>query len=159
MKIEIKEKINKLLDSVKLKRTEPRRTILEALLRANKPQTADEIIIAIGDESPNKVTVYRTLESLVGAGLVHRAFIDERSQRYELADKCTEHQCHPHFVCTDCGQTHCMTQVTVPMATSPPAGFVIHRQQVRLEGLCPSCGNTGNRQDNSKTVDNTPLPD
>jgi Fe2+ or Zn2+ uptake regulation protein len=139
MKIDIEEKINKLLASAKLKRTGPRRTILEILLAGNRPQTADEIISAMGNTRPNKVTVYRTLESMVDAGLVHKAFVEERSQHYELADKCTEHQCHPHFVCTDCGHTRCLHDVLVPMATSTPAGFVIERQQVRLQGLCPKC--------------------
>ena len=139
MKIDIKEKINKLLASAKLKRTGPRRTILEILLAGNRPQTADEIISAMGNTRPNKVTVYRTLESMVDAGLVHKAFVEERSQHYELADKCSEHQCHPHFVCTDCGRTRCLHDVLVPMATSAPAGFVIERQQVRLQGLCPKC--------------------
>ena len=140
MKSEIKEKVDRLLDSAKLKKTLPRRTVLEVLLNAAHPQTADEIGLAMGKARPNKVTVYRTLESMVDAGLVHKAFVEERSQHYELADKCTEHQCHPHFVCTDCGGTSCLHDVSVPMATSTPAGFVIHRQQIRLEGLCPTCG-------------------
>ena len=142
MKTQTNEKINKLLNSAKLKRTESRRKILEVLLKAAGPQTADEIISAIGKSGPNRVTVYRTLESIVEAGIVHRAFIDGRSQYYELGNKCTEHQCHPHFVCTDCGRTRCLPEVSVPMASSPPAGFVIHRQQVRLEGLCPDCSIT-----------------
>ena len=139
VKLAGKENIDKLLDSVKLKRTGPRRTILEALLSANRPQTADEIISIIGKASPNKVTVYRTLDSLVSAGLLHRAFVDQRSTHYEMADKCSDSRCHPHFVCTDCGQTQCLPEVSVPMATSPPVGFVIHRQQVKLQGLCPKC--------------------
>jgi len=139
MKSQLKEKIDNLLDSAKLKRTGPRRTILEILLVGNRPQTADEIVSAMGNTRPNKVTVYRTLESMVEGGIVHKAFVEERSQHYELADKCTEHQCHPHFVCTDCGHTRCLHDVSVPMATSAPAGFVIQRQQVRLQGLCPKC--------------------
>ena len=139
MKLVLKEKVDKLLNSAKLKRTGPRRTVLEILLAGNRPQTADEIVSAMGNTRPNKVTVYRTLESMVDAGLVHKAFVEERSQHYELADKCTEHQCHPHFVCTDCGHTRCLHDVLVPMATSAPAGFVIERQQVRLQGLCPKC--------------------
>jgi Fe2+ or Zn2+ uptake regulation protein len=139
MKLVLKEKVDRLLDSAKLKKTLPRRTVLEVLLNAAHPQTADEIGLAMGKARPNKVTVYRTLESMVDAGLVHKAFVEERSQHYELADKCTEHQCHPHFVCTDCGQTRCLPETSVPMATTPPAGFIIHRQQVRLEGLCPEC--------------------
>jgi Fur family ferric uptake transcriptional regulator len=139
MKSQLKERIDNLLDSAKLKRTGPRRAILEILLACNRPQTADEIVSAMGNTRPNKVTVYRTLESMVDAGLVHKAFVEERSQHYELADKCTEHQCHPHFVCTDCGHTRCLHDVLVPMATSAPTGFVIERQQVRLQGLCPKC--------------------
>jgi Fur family ferric uptake transcriptional regulator len=139
MKSELKATVDRLLKATKLKRTQPRRMILAVLLAADRPQTADEVTSAIGKRCPNKVTVYRTLESLAEAGIVHRAFVDGRGRHYELADKCTESQCHPHFVCTGCGQTHCMTGVSVPMATSPPAGFVIRRQQVRLEGLCPKC--------------------
>jgi len=145
MKVPVKEKIDKLLNSVKLKKTLPRRMVLEVLLNSTQPQTADEIVSAIGKAGPNRVTVYRTLESMVDARIVHRAFVEERSTHYEMADKCGEHQCHPHFVCTDCGQTRCLTEVSVSMASNPPAGFVIHRQQVKLEGLCPRCGTTGSR--------------
>jgi Fur family transcriptional regulator, ferric uptake regulator len=139
MKINTKEKIDKLLNSAKLKRTEPRRMVLEVLLNAAQPQTADEIVSAIGKAGPNRVTVYRILDSIVEAGIIHRAFVAEGSQHFEMADKCTEHQCHPHFVCTDCGKTSCMHDVSVSLATSAPAGFMIQRQQVRLQGLCPKC--------------------
>jgi Fur family transcriptional regulator, ferric uptake regulator len=142
MNSQLKEKIDNLLDSVKLKRTEPRRMVLEVLLKATQPQMADEIVSAIGKAGPNRVTVYRTLESMVETGIVHRAFVAEGSQHFEMADKCSEHQCHPHFVCTDCGRTSCMHDVSVSMATSTPAGFVIQRQQVRLQGLCPNCSHT-----------------
>jgi Fur family transcriptional regulator, ferric uptake regulator len=142
MKITTKDRIDELLNSAKLKRTEPRRMVLEFLLKAPQPQTADEIVSAIGKAGPNRVTVYRILESIVEAGIVHKAFVAEGSQHFEMADKCSEHQCHPHFVCTDCGRTSCMHDVSVSMATSAPAGFVIHRQQVRLQGLCPECNHT-----------------
>ncbi|MGD0573247.1 MAG: transcriptional repressor [Sedimentisphaerales bacterium] len=139
MKSQLKERIDNLLDSVKLKRTEPRRMVLEVLLNAAKPQTADEIVSTIGKTGPNRVTVYRTLESIVEAGIVHKAFVAEGSQHFEMADKCSEHQCHPHFVCTGCGKTSCLHDVSVSMATNTPVGFIIQRQQIRLEGLCPKC--------------------
>jgi len=145
MKFSLKEKIDTLLKATKLKRTSPRRKILEILINANKPQTAEDILSAIGKTRINKVTIYRTLDSMIESGLVHRAFVSDGNCHFELADKCTEHQCHPHFVCTDCGQTRCLPEVSVPMATSTPAGFVVERQQVRLEGLCPACGKTANK--------------
>jgi Fur family transcriptional regulator, ferric uptake regulator len=139
MKTRIKEQVDKLLSSAKMKRTIPRRTILEVLLIAKRPQTADEIMTAVSEGCANKVTVYRTLESLVVSGLVHKAFVGKRSQHFELADKCGEHRCHPHFVCEDCGRTNCLPGLATPIVMGLGKGFVIHRQQVRLAGLCPQC--------------------
>ncbi|MBN1391619.1 MAG: transcriptional repressor [Sedimentisphaerales bacterium] len=139
MKTQTKKSIDNLLGSMKLRRTDQRRTILEVLLNAKKPQTADEIMAAMSRKSANKVTVYRTLESMVEAGLVHRAFVRKRAEHFELADRCTAAQCHPHFTCVRCGATNCMVGVSIPIAKGVEKGFIIHRQQVHLEGLCPRC--------------------
>lgn len=139
MRSQTKKNIDNLLGSVKLRRTDQRRTILDVLLNAKRPQTADEIMAAMSKQNANKVTVYRTLESLVGAGLVHRAFIHKRAEHFELVDRCTDVQCHPHFTCVSCGVTNCVVGVSIPIAKGLEKGFVIHRQQVHLEGLCPRC--------------------
>jgi Fur family ferric uptake transcriptional regulator len=139
MKSQIKKSIDNLLGSMKLRRTDQRRTILEVLLNAKKPQTADEIMTAMSRKSANKVTVYRTLESMVRTGLVHRALVHKRAEHFELADRCTDAQCHPHFTCVSCGATNCVVGVSVPLVKRIEGGFIIHRQQVHLEGLCPRC--------------------
>jgi len=139
MKRKIKQEAKELLNSANLRRTGPRAAILAVLLGARKPQTADHIAANLAPAAPNKVTIYRTLESLLSAGLVHKAFLQERTWYFELAGNCTESQCHPHFTCTSCGDTHCLTEVSLPMAKSPHKGFVIGHQRVQLEGLCPDC--------------------
>lgn len=139
MKSKIKKNIDNLLGSVRLRRTTPRRTILGVLMKAKRPQTADEIMTMISKGCANKVTVYRTLESMVGAGLVHRAFVHKRAEHFELADRCTDAQCHPHFTCVSCGATSCVVGVSIPIVKGLEEGFIIHRQQVHLEGLCPQC--------------------
>ncbi|MDD5063249.1 MAG: transcriptional repressor [Phycisphaerae bacterium] len=139
MRSQTKESVDNLLGSAKLRRTDQRRIILNILLNTKHPQTADEIMAAMSRKSANKVTVYRTLESMVGAGLVHKAFIRKRAEHFELADRCTDTQCHPHFTCTNCGATNCMVGVSIPLVKHIEEGFVIHRQQVHLEGLCPQC--------------------
>ncbi|HEY9093392.1 MAG TPA: transcriptional repressor [Sedimentisphaerales bacterium] len=127
-----------MLQEAKLYCTEARVTILRVLLEAGGPLRQDQI--ARGESHKlNKVTVYRTLESLTEAGLVHRAFMQNRAWHFELANHCSEKQCHPHFTCTNCGVTQCMTDISFPMAQIPQKGYVISRQQVRLEGLCPAC--------------------
>lgn len=128
-----------MLKAARLYSTRGRVAILKVLMKADKPLTQDQIAQRSGKERFDKVTIYRTLESLLNVGLVHKAFVDKRASHFELAHNCTEHQCHPHFTCTNCGETHCLTGISVPMAKSPYQGYVIHRQQVRLEGLCPEC--------------------
>jgi len=139
MKYDTDLKIRTMLKAAKLYCTEGRVSILKVLMKADEPLRQEQIARRLGKKSFDKVTIYRTLESLLKVGLVHKAFMGKRAWHFELADNCTESQCHPHFTCTHCGSTHCLTEISLPMADSPHKGFIIHRQQVRLEGLCPAC--------------------
>ncbi|OHB78103.1 MAG: hypothetical protein A2Z25_23400 [Planctomycetes bacterium RBG_16_55_9] len=129
----------KTLKEAKLYCTSGRVAVLNVLINASKPLNHCQIARRLGEEHFDRVTIYRTLESLSEAGLVHKAFMDKRAWHFELAHNCTKSQCHPHFTCTRCGNTHCLTGMSLPMVKSPHMGFVIHRQQIRLEGLCPAC--------------------
>jgi len=139
MKIKAGQRIEQLLESANLRLTKPRIVVISVLLGSDKPVTQQEIADKAGAEAPDKVTIYRILETFVKAGIVHKAFLRERTRHYELAHNCTEHQCHPHFTCTNCGRTVCLMQSSLPMVKVSEKGFVVHRQQVRLEGLCPGC--------------------
>ncbi|MHC4228989.1 MAG: Fur family transcriptional regulator [Planctomycetota bacterium] len=138
-KSNLDNKAREMLKAAKLYCTKGRVTILKVLMKAGKPLSQDRIAQRSSEKHFDKVTIYRTLESLLKVGLVHKVFVDKRAWHFELAHNCTESQCHPHFTCTSCGDTHCLTEISLPMAKSPHEGFVIHRQQVRLEGLCPAC--------------------
>lgn len=139
MTARLDEKARQTLRSAKLYATKARIGILKVLMQAAGPLRQDQIGARLTSRTLNKATVYRTLESLRAAGVVHRVFMGNRACHFELADQCTEKQCHPHFTCTSCGVTHCLTDLTLPLAQIPRKGFVINRQQVRLEGLCPGC--------------------
>jgi Fur family ferric uptake transcriptional regulator len=139
MKAAIKRKARELLHSVNLRRTSPRVAILAVLLGADRPLAQQQIAAKLGAHRPDRVTTYRTLETFVKAGIVHKAFLQDRKWHFELAHNCTENQCHPHFTCNNCGQTHCLPEMSLPMAKSPRKGFIIRHQQTRFEGLCPEC--------------------
>jgi Fur family ferric uptake transcriptional regulator len=139
MKANLDSKARKMLKAAKLYRTQSRLAILNVLMKAGGPLRQEQIAERFDEQRPDKVTIYRTLQSLLRTGLVHKAYLQERTWYFELAHKCSENQCHPHFTCTSCGDTHCLTEMSLPMAKSPHKGFVIRRQQVRLEGLCPAC--------------------
>ena len=128
-----------MLKAAKLYCTKCRVAVVTVLLKSRSPKTCQQIAKCLSNMRFNKVSIYRTLASLLEVGLVHRAFMQERAWYFELAKDCSESQCHPHFTCTNCGDTHCLTEMALPMAKSPHNGFVIRRQQVRLEGLCPKC--------------------
>jgi Fur family ferric uptake transcriptional regulator len=131
--------IHNALKAANLYHTKCRATILKILLNANKPLNHEQIAHRLGKKHFNKVTIYRTLESFCKVGLVHKAFMQKRAWHFESARDCSESQCHPHFTCTKCGQTHCLTGMTPPLIKSPHRGFIIHHQEIRLEGLCPAC--------------------
>jgi len=139
MKLAPSKRIEMLLRSSGLRRTKPRAAILGVLIRAGKPLTREEIGAKLGPAIPNKVTIYRTLERFCKAGLVHKAFMQKRTWHFELADRCTESQCHPHFTCKKCGVISCLVGLPVSIIKGVKKGFVIHRQRVQLEGLCPRC--------------------
>jgi Fur family ferric uptake transcriptional regulator len=127
------------LSEASLRRTQPRVAILTVLLDADRPLSQDEIAEALGAQAPNKVTIYRALETLLKTGLVHRAFVHERTWRFELADNCSERQCHPHFTCNGCGRTTCLVDLEAPLPARRYRGYTIQRQRIELEGLCPDC--------------------
>ncbi len=139
MSKDLEEQCFHMLEEAGLYRTETRVAVLMVLSRAVRPLRQDQIAERLADKARNKVTIYRTLESLANAGLVHRAFMQERAWHFELAHHCTARQCHPHFTCSNCGTTHCLKEFSMPMAPRSYKGFIIQHQQVRLEGLCPAC--------------------
>jgi len=122
-----------------LRLTAGRRAIIETLLNSSHPLTQEQIAQKLGRRGLNKVTIYRALESFLAAEIIHKAFSKDRSWYYELAHNCTHTQCHPHFTCTNCGRTLCMTSASVPMAANLAPGYKVSRQTVELEGLCPDC--------------------
>jgi len=139
MKENLDLQAREMLAEARLYRTRSRCAIVKVLLQADRPMRQEQIARQLGDEGLNKVTIYRTLESFERVGLIHRAYVQKRAGYFELARNCTASQCHPHFTCTNCGQTQCMVELRLPMVTGLREGFVLLRQQVRLEGLCPAC--------------------
>lgn len=134
----MKSKAKKILKSLSVKCTKPRLEILTALLNAKSPLSKEDISLSINNARINKTTIYRNLEMLIELGVVHRAYLNERKWYYELSHNCEENQCHPHFTCTNCGNTSCFSGDFF-LKVIDKDGFEIHHQSVHLKGLCPSC--------------------
>ena len=122
-----------------LRRTPRRVRLLALLLRSARPMSHLEIHRTLGRDQADRVSIYRALEAFVEKGLVHRAYVDDRTWLYETANRCGEDQCHPHFTCRGCGRVRCLVSVTVPVVKAIGAGYLAERQRVHISGLCPAC--------------------
>lgn len=128
-----------LLRQGNLRITEPRVSVLSALLLRQGPATAGELISDLEDVSLSEVTVYRNLNRLAEDGLLKRVDTPERRRRFELASDVHQHE-HAHFVCESCGGVHCLEGDASPAAqVQLPEGFVVRAQRVVLHGVCSSC--------------------
>jgi Fur family ferric uptake transcriptional regulator len=137
------DKMSEILKSAGLRLTDARVGVLTVLAESEGALSQEQIAEKLADIAPNKTTIYRILESLVRKGIVHKAFTRGRSVYFELGDNCSETQCHPHFTCTSCDRTVCLTDVEVPLAGIGEKGFEIHHQKVEIQGLCPGCSVKG----------------
>ncbi len=131
-----------LLKAIGLRRTAAREAILQLLESAGRPLSHQDIykrLQRIG--SFDRVTVYRTLETLLEAGLLHRIQATNGTWRFCRHTSSTSGKCsgnHIHFLCSKCDRMSCLPEQPLPWVL-PPAGAVIHSKQLVVHGFCAGC--------------------
>jgi Fur family ferric uptake transcriptional regulator len=163
-----------MLRAAKLRVTPIRRAILRVMEDAKNALNAQEIFDRVAsseaaavatsrprdraddaDAAPDRVTVYRTLNSLVDSGIAHKVDPGDRVFRFSLTDHgaCTdEHHVHehPHFVCDSCGKVECLQDTEVVIHTKSRSHThagkdhakptrEVKVDSVMLRGTCASC--------------------
>jgi Fur family transcriptional regulator, ferric uptake regulator len=125
-----------------LRRTAAREAILQLLADAGRPLSHQDILKEGKNENYfDRVTVYRTLETLQKKGLLHRIQGMDGTWRFcrhrsESAGACAGN--HIHFLCSICDQMSCLPEQPLPWI-SPPAGATIHSKQLVVHGHCAAC--------------------
>ncbi|MBZ5500525.1 MAG: transcriptional repressor [Acidobacteriia bacterium] len=136
------KKTTQLLKTTGLRRTTAREAILQMLASAGRPLSHQDILKRRkGTVSLDRVTVYRTLETLQEAGLLHRIQGMDGSWRFcrhksESPDKCAGN--HIHFLCSRCDQMSCLPEQPLPWVAAP-VGATIHSKQLVVYGHCAAC--------------------
>lgn len=120
--------------------TSGRRAIVASLFTASDHHlTADDIAETVQATHPDVAlsTIYRTLETLEGQGVVARVDLGQGRGVFHLVD-----HVHHHLVCDGCGDVIEVPDTLVdPLAADIDArfGFAVSRQRLTLTGRCQRC--------------------
>lgn len=137
----MQEQIQKILKQNQLSVTGGRTRILELFL-AQEDALAHADIEKKTGEKFDRVTVYRTLQTFLEKGIIHSIPTSDNSVKYALCkDNCSEghhHDHHVHFMCSVCGKTLCIDEVSVPVVNLP-AGYKVEQIQMIITGVCKDC--------------------
>jgi Fur family zinc uptake transcriptional regulator len=124
-----------------LRLTRIRRRVLELVWNSHKPVGAYDILDVLGAEGKRSAppTVYRALDFLIEADLVHR--LDSLNAYIGCA--------HPHsahtgqfLICRDCRSVAELDDKEISAIVDRKAGelgFSAVRQMLEIQGLCPEC--------------------
>lgn len=89
----------------------------------------------------DRVTLYRTLETLKEQGIIHKAYQEGSETYYAICGKqCKEHQHehdHIHFKCEICKVVSCEDLEQEIFISIPK--FTINKLSINLEGVCKNC--------------------
>ncbi len=130
-----------LLQTRGLKDTLPRRAVLATLAQSARPMKIREIVSALEnmEQRLGPVTIYRVIDALEQAGLVHRHV---REGTFSL---CTQPDIHGHHIllsCIECGvtqETHDHVLCKREEAIAKQKGFATSLHVSELLGTCSHC--------------------
>jgi Fe2+ or Zn2+ uptake regulation protein len=117
--------------------------LLDVLFDAAGPLTHAEIGRRLEPDRVNRVTLYRTLEVLRGAGIVHRLENPDRVWRFGVCGRTHPGHCHPHFTCRLCGTVECLRDVTLPRPAGLERAYRVEEQELYMRGVCGRCASAG----------------
>ncbi|MGV3721498.1 MAG: Fur family transcriptional regulator, partial [Actinomycetota bacterium] len=114
--------------------TRGRRLVLDVLGRAQRPVSPYSIhdILSEQGEAVDTVSIYRTLETLENAGLIHRVAFSGGYLPCRLED---HPGCHHHLICRECGlveEVDCPGMAAVERGASADSRFRIERHLVEF---------------------------
>jgi Fur family peroxide stress response transcriptional regulator len=119
--------------------TVQRRAILDAVLSRDDHPTADQVFDSVRRRLPgvSRATVYRTLDTFVGLGVVALSVLPGPAARF---DRRVER--HHHLLCVACERAIDVVDArldALPVRDTFPLGFEIVDVAVLVRGLCRSC--------------------
>lgn len=125
--------------------TDLRRRILGVVWSRHGPIRAYDILRILNEEKGDRATpntVYRALEFLIGAGLIHR--LESLNAFMGCADPNAKHTGH-FLICRSCesaAEIHDASIDRTLRKDSQYLGFSMDAPMIEVRGLCPACAST-----------------
>jgi Fur family transcriptional regulator, ferric uptake regulator len=120
--------------------TRNRLQILEALLRAEKPLSLEEIQTRIDGDAPDYATVFRVMTLLESLQIAQKVHLNRSCSYYELVNP---QQHYDHIICTECGRVTVMIDSCpvekVERKIEEQYGFSEIRHSLEFFGKCWEC--------------------
>lgn len=131
--------IDKKLQNRNIKPTAMRELVYEVLDKNKKALSLYEIEKQF--DNVERSTIFRTLKTFQDKFLIHSVDDGSGAVKYALCEDdctCSLDDLHYHFLCTKCGQTHCLKNMPIPKVDLPE-GFSFDSANFVIKGICPNC--------------------
>lgn len=121
--------------------TPERFKVLDAVLKHRGHFEADELFMEMRKRGVrvSRATVYSTLETLTGSGMIARYRFGEKFARYELVFGVEPHH---HIVCRSCGKIEEFADRRIERLARDAAstmGYALDDHVMYIYGLCAAC--------------------
>jgi Fur family ferric uptake transcriptional regulator len=130
------------LSNKNIQPTAMRILVLNSLLEQNSAVSLSDIEKNL--EPADRITIYRTLKTFEGKGLVHMIDDGTGSPKYALCleecDATQHHDLHVHFNCVLCKETFCLPDTKIPEILLPD-NFTSTEMNLVVKGICSKCKN------------------
>lgn len=126
-----------LLQELGLRVTAARLAVMGFILQSRRTLSHADLESGLADRQIDRVTLYRTLDTLTEAGLLAKSIGSDRVARFVPIAR-GDHSHHAHFTCDQCGRLYCLP-VKPPKSTPLPAGFEADIVEVNVHGRCADC--------------------
>lgn len=133
--------IQKILKTHDLRITNCRVDVLTAFKK--NPSALSQGVLEDQFPQYDRVTLYRTLNSFLESGILHKIPNDQGTATYGLChDSCSpedHNHDHVHFKCNECGKLECLDEM-IELQVNLPSGYQVNQVNLIVDGVCAECG-------------------
>ena len=135
------QKLEHILKHHDLRTTQVRLDIL-AYFKKNETALSHSDLETHFEKKLDRVTIYRTLNSFLENGILHKVPDDSGVAKYALCKhEGTEHthdDDHVHFKCKQCDKIECLHDIEIPKLALPKK-YKLVSANLLIEGICATC--------------------